>query len=126
MMNLAESGEMYLESILVLSRTLPKIRAIDICEYMNYSKPSISRAVGILKDGGMITVDDDEGIKLTDAGLVIAEKIFERHNIITDVLVQLGVDQKTASYDACRIEHVISEKSFAAIKNHAKDIKKHP
>ena len=125
-MNLAESGEMYLESILVLSRTLPKIRAIDICEYMNYSKPSISRAVGILKDGGMITVDDDEGIKLTDAGLVIAEKIFERHNIITDVLVQLGVDQKTASYDACRIEHVISEKSFAAIKNHAKDIKKHP
>lgn len=125
-MNLAESGEMYLESILILSQKLPKVRSIDICEYMNYSKPSISRAVGILKDGGMITVDDESGIKLTDAGREIAEKILERHNIITDVLVELGVDQDTATFDACRIEHVISEKSFAAIKHHVKDIKKHP
>ena len=116
-MHLQESGEMYLETILILSKKLSSVRSIDIGEYMGYSKPSVSRAVGLLKSGGFITVDADGFIKLTDSGLEVAERIYERHTWIADFLVSLGVPQDIATQDACRIEHVISAESFAAIKD---------
>ena len=119
-MALLESGEMYLESILVLSEKLSSVRSIDICDYMGYSKPSVSRAVGLLKSGGYITVDKDGYITLTDIGLDVSRKIYERHNVLTECLVWLGVDHETASEDACRIEHVISDESFEAVKKHMK------
>ena len=115
-MKLQESGEMYLETILILSREKPIVRAIDVSETMGYSKPSVSRAVGLLKNGGLIRVDALGTITLTEAGLEIAEKIYERHTVITKALVSLGVDEKTAAEDACRIEHDISDESFSAIK----------
>ncbi len=113
-----ESGEMYLESIYVLCQANPSVRSIDVAEYMNYSKPSISRAIGLLKKDGYITVDDNGCISLTDSGRQTAESIFERHTILTQLLVSLGVDEKTAVEDACRMEHVISDKSFKAMKKH--------
>lgn len=116
-MSLQESGEMYLESILVLSKRGP-VRSIDIVEFMNYSKPSVSRAVGILKDGGYITVDKNGFIELTEIGLETAIKIYERHELISDFLVMLGVDKETATEDACKLEHHLSDKSFEAIKKH--------
>ena len=116
-MSIQESGEMYLESILVLSAKGP-VRSIDIVEYMNYSKPSVSRAVGILKNNGYITVDKSGYIELTQSGLEIAQKIYDRHNLITGFLEMLGVDKDTASEDACKIEHCLSDMSFEAIKNH--------
>lgn len=116
-MSIQESGEMYLESILVLSAKGP-VRSIDIVEYMNYSKPSVSRAVGILKNNGYITVDKSGYIELTQSGLEIAQKIYDRHNLITGFLEMLGVDKETASEDACKIEHCLSDMSFEAIKNH--------
>ena len=116
-MHLQESGEMYLETILILSKKLSSVRSIDIGEYMGYSKPSVSRAVGLLKSGGFITVDADGFIKLTDSGLEVAERIYERHTWIADFLVSLGAPQDIATQDACRIEHVISAESFAAIKD---------
>ena len=116
-MHLQESGEMYLETILILSKKLSSVRSIDIGEYMGYSKPSVSRAVGLLKSGGFITVDADGFINLTDSGLEVAERIYERHTWIADFLVSLGVPQDIATQDACRIEHVISAESFAAIKD---------
>ena len=116
-MSIQESGEMYLESILVLSKK-GTVRSIDICEYMNYSKPSVSRAVGILKNNGYITVDKSGYIELTQSGYEIAKKIYDRHKLITDFLERLGVDADTASEDACKIEHHLSDKSFEAIKNH--------
>ena len=116
-MHLQESGEMYLETILILSKKLSSVRSIDIGEYMGYSKPSVSRAVGLLKSGGFITVDADGFITLTDSGLEVAERIYERHTWIADFLVSLGVPQDIATQDACRIEHVISAESFAAIKD---------
>lgn len=119
-MHIQESGEMYLETILVLSKKSGFVRSIDISEYMGYSKPSVSRAVGLLKTGGYIQVEDDGAITLTDAGRTVAEKIYERHILLTRVLTMLGVDEETAAEDACRIEHVISDKSFAAIKAHLK------
>lgn len=115
-MNLQESGQMYLESILVLSRSGKSVRSIDVCEYMGYSKPSVSRAMGLLRQGNYITVDSDGHITLTEEGREIAEKIYERHTILTDLLMRLGVDEETASEDACKIEHNISDKSFNAIK----------
>ena len=118
-MALQESGEMYLETILILGKRRSFVRAIDISEEMGYSKPSVSRAVGLLKSGGYITVDDGGCIALTEAGLAVAEKIYERHTLLTELLVRLGVDEKTAADDACRIEHHISDKSFEAIKRHA-------
>ena len=118
-MRLQESGEMYLETILILSKTSPMVRSIDVSEYMNYSKPSVSRAVGLLKAGEYIRVDRDGAITLTASGREIAEKIFERHTLLTKYLVRLGVDEKTAAEDACKMEHVISDASFAAIKAHA-------
>ena len=107
---------MYLESILVLSRRGKSVRSIDVCEYMGYSKPSVSRAMGLLRQGNYITVDGDGHITLTEEGREIAEKIYERHTILTDLLIRLGVDEETASEDACKIEHNISDKSFNAIK----------
>ena len=122
-MRLQESGEMYLETIFVLSKEISNVRSIDICEYMGYSKPSVSRAVGLLKNGGYILVDKDGYITLTPEGLEIAENIYERHNILTDILTYLGVDKQIASEDACRIEHVISNETFEALKSKHKDIK---
>ncbi len=107
---------MYLETILVLSRTMPAVRSIDIVDYMGYSKPSVSRAVGLLKNGGFITVDEDGYITLTPDGQEVAEKIYERHTILTAWLEKLGADPETAAEDACRMEHTISDTSIAAIK----------
>ena len=115
-MRLKESGEMYLESIYVLCSSKSKVRSIDVAEYMNFSKPSVSRAVGILKNEGYIVVDGDGFISLTELGNSAAQKIFERHTVLTKALVALGIDEETASEDACRIEHLISEKTLEAIK----------
>lgn len=117
-MALQESGEMYLETILTLSRQMPNVRSIDISEHMGYSKPSVSRAVGLLKNGGYITVDKDGFITLTDSGYEIAEKIFERHTILSKLLISMGVDPQTAAEDACKMEHAISDNSMEAIKKH--------
>lgn len=118
--HLQESGEMYLETIYILSQKRQYVRAIDVGEYMNYSKPSVSRALGILKKGKYITVDKDGHILLTEAGREVAAAIYERHTVLSNLLIRLGVDEKTAVADACRIEHVISDKSFRAIQNHIK------
>ena len=118
-MNLQESGEMYLETVYILTQKSDSVRSIDICEYMGYSKPSVSRAIGLLKNGGYITVDNKGYIKLTEEGTTVALKMFERHTMLTNFLVRLGVDEKIASEDACKIEHHISEESFTAIKNYA-------
>jgi len=117
-MALLESGEMYLESIHILSKAQPNIRSVDISEYMGYSKPSVSRAMGILKKSGYITVDENGFITLTQTGKQVAEKIFERHRVISDLLIRLGVTPSVAADDACRIEHAISDESFQAIKAH--------
>ncbi|MBO5211405.1 MAG: metal-dependent transcriptional regulator [Clostridia bacterium] len=117
-MALQESGEMYLETIYILSQKGGTVRSIDICEHLGYSKPSVSRAVGLLKNGGYITVSQEGYITLTDLGIEISQKLFERHTVLSRVLMQLGVDEATATEDACRIEHVISEKSFNALKKY--------
>ena len=117
-MRLQESGEMYLESIYVLSKGGGHVRSVDISEYMGYSKPSVSRAVSLLKSGGYIVMDKDNFITLTDSGLEIAEKIYERHTVLTAMLVRMGVSEETASEDACRMEHAISDETFEAIKAH--------
>ena len=115
-MNLQESGEMYLESILVLSESNPNVRSIDICEYMGFSKPSVSRAISLLKNGGYVNMDKDGYLTLTEEGRAVAQKIYDRHRFITEFLVSLGVSEETASADACKIEHHISDESFRAIK----------
>lgn len=115
-MNLQESGEMYLETIYILSKENSHVRSIDVVEYMNFSKPSVSRAIGLLKKGGYVSVDADGYLSLTDSGLEVAEKMYERHKIISAYLMSLGVSEKVASADACKIEHVISDESFEAIK----------
>lgn len=121
-MSLQESGEMYLETIYVLLKENAGagVRSVDIGAHMGYSKPSVSRAVGLLKNGGFINVDKDGYITLTDSGLDVASKIYDRHNTLTEFLVLLGVDKETASEDACKIEHVISDASFDAIKANIK------
>ena len=119
-MHLLESGEMYLESILQLLRKQGQVRSVDLSEYMGYSKPSISRAVGLLKNGGYILVDGDGLITLTDKGMEIAQKILERHTVLTQLLIRLGVSPETAAADACKIEHAVSDETFDAIKNHVK------
>ena len=118
-MRLQESGEMYLEAILVLTRKQGHVRSIDVSEYLGYSKPSVSRAVGLLKSGGYLTVEDDGGLALTEAGKEIGEKIYERHTVLTDLLVKLGVSREIAAEDACKLEHAISDVSFQAIKDYA-------
>ncbi len=122
-MQLQESGEMYLETILVLSKTNSYVRSIDVVEYMGYSKPSVSRAIGLLKSGGYVEVDSEGHLSLTDSGRKIAEKTYERHELLTMFFIQLGVDEETAAQDACRIEHVISDTTFKAIKKHARAVK---
>ena len=117
-MPIQESGEMYLESIYRLLKTQSHVRAIDVGEYMGYSKPSVSRAMGLLKKGEYILVDKDGSITLTESGKAVAEKIFERHTLITEMLILLGVDKETAADDACKVEHVISDASFEAIKKY--------
>ena len=122
-MQLQESGEMYLETILVLSKTNSYVRSIDVVEYMGYSKPSVSRAIGLLKSGGYVEVDSEGHLSLTESGRKIAEKTYERHELLTMFFIQLGVDEETAAQDACRIEHVISDTTFKAIKKHARAVK---
>ena len=114
-MNLQESGQMYLETILILTGDKPHVRSIDVCEYMGFSKPSVSRAVGLLKKGGYILVDKDGYITLTDEGRVEAQKIYDRHRILTEFFESIGVDAEVASADACKIEHHISDESYEAI-----------
>ena len=121
-MHLQESGEMYIEAIHVLTKKQGAPRAVNVCEYMGYSKPSVSRAMGILKRAGLITVESDGLIYLTSEGLALAEAIYERHTLITTLLTSLGVSEKTAAEDACKIEHVISDESFEALKKHISDI----
>ena len=117
-MQLQESGQMYLETILILSKKSNSVRSIDISQYMSFSKPSVSRAVNLLKDGGYILISKEGYITLTALGREIAEKIYERHTLLTEMFASLGVDRKTASEDACKIEHVISDDTFSALKAH--------
>ncbi|MEE3352161.1 MAG: metal-dependent transcriptional regulator [Saccharofermentanaceae bacterium] len=124
MNGLYESGEDYLETILILKKRNGNVRSIDIAREMDLSKPSVSRAVGILKNKSFITVDEDGAIHFTDEGSKIAKRIYDRHRVLTEALMALGVDEKTASEDACRIEHDISEKSFNKIKHYVKEKKK--
>ena len=117
-----ESGEMYLETILVLSKKGKAPRATDVADQMGFSKPSVSRALGILREDGCLTVDPSGAITLTDKGHGLAEKIYERHRLLTEMLIRLGVSEKTAQEDACKIEHDISDESFAAIKEHLRTL----
>lgn len=118
-MHLQESGEMYLETVYVLSKN-GVVRSLDVAEYMGFSKPSVSRAVGLLKQGGYLLMDKDGYLTLTESGLDVAKKIYERHTLLSKFLVRLGVDEKTASEDACKMEHDISDESFSAIKEHVR------
>ena len=118
-MNLQESGEMYLETVYVLSKN-GVVRSLDVAEYMGFSKPSVSRAVGLLKQGGYLLMDKDGYLTLTESGLDVAKKIYERHTLLSKFLVRLGVDEKTATEDACKMEHDISDESFSAIKEHVR------
>ncbi|MBR2350922.1 MAG: metal-dependent transcriptional regulator [Clostridia bacterium] len=122
-MNLQESGEMYLESILVLSKKKDRVRSIDVVEYMGFSKPSVSRAIGLLRGGGYVNMDADGYLTLTEAGLEVASKIYERHSLLSSFLISLGVSEETADADACKIEHHISDESFAAIKQYVDETK---
>lgn len=121
-MALQESGEMYLETIYVLSQKGSNVRSIDICEHLGYSKPSVSRAVGLLKNGGYITVSPEGFITLTEDGVAVSKKLFERHTVLSSLLIRLGVNEATATEDACRIEHVISEESFNALKRYIESV----
>ena len=118
-MNVHESGEMYLEAILVLSKKSGFVRSVDVGEYLGYSKPSVSRAMGILRKGEYVVMEKDGAITLTDQGRQIAEMIYERHTVLSQLLMQLGVSEATATADACKLEHAISDESFQAIKAHA-------
>lgn len=119
-MNLQESGEMYLETIFILKKKKTCVRSVDVGEYMGFSKPSVSRAIGLLRSGGYVTVDKDGYLSLTDEGLDVALKMYERHELLTAFLMQLGVSEETATKDACKIEHHLSDESFDAIKGHAR------
>ena len=117
-MSIYESGQMYLETIYILSQNKSYVRAIDVGEHLGYSKPSVSRAMSILKKNGYVLVDADGAITLTESGMEIARTMYTRHTVLSEMLMRLGVDEKTATEDACRIEHVISEESFLAVKKH--------
>ncbi len=119
-MSIKESGEMYLEAIYVLTNTKSKPRSVDVCEYMGYSKPSVSRAMGLLRSAGYIEIDREGFISLTNDGIALAEKIYERHTILERLLEKIGVSHETAAEDACKIEHVISDETFAAVKEYIK------
>ena len=115
-MKLMESGQMYLETIYVLSKEKTGVHSIDVSEHMGYSKPSVSRAIGILKKGGYVEMAEDGSLTLTESGVALAEQIYERHTVLTECLVRLGVDREIAAEDACKMEHVISDESLAALK----------
>ena len=117
-MRLQESGEMYLETIFVLSQTMDTVRSIDVVEHMGYSKPSVSRAVNLLKKNGYLEMEDNGALHLTDTGREIGEKIYARHKTLTALLMKLGVDRQTAAEDACKMEHAISDTTFEAICRH--------
>jgi len=117
-MHLQESGEMYLETIYVLSRSKGTVRSLDVAEHMKYSKPSDSRAIGLLKSGGYVEVEPSGNLRLTDIGREVAEKIYARHDLLKTLLMRLGVDEETAVEDACKMEHSISDRSFEAIKRY--------
>lgn len=119
-MTIRESGEMYLETIYILSQKSSSVRSIDVGTYMGYSKPSVSRAIGLLKKDGYIAIDENGYLKLTEQGECKAKRIYERHTLLSQLLMNLGVDEETATEDACRIEHYISQKTFDAIKEHVK------
>lgn len=125
-MHIQESGEMYLETIYVLLKDNSRVRSVDVAEHMGYSKPSISRAMGLLKAGGFIEIATDGTISLTQSGLAVAEKIYERHTLLTQLLVNLGVRAEVALEDACKLEHAISDESFEAIKAHINAYNKMP
>ena len=116
--SIQESGEMYLESILILSKKSTVVRSIDICEFMGFSKPSVSRAVNLLKNNGFINIDNVGHITLTDQGKDLAQKIYDRHNILTNFLIDVGVSPETASLDACKMEHCISDETFLKLKEY--------
>lgn len=122
-MQLQESGEMYLETIYVLLKEKSGVRSIDVCEYMNYSKPSVSRAIGLLKNGGYVVVDEKGYLTLTKDGREIAKRTYDRHTTLSNVFEKLGVSKETATADACKIEHVISDETFSKIKEYIKKIK---
>lgn len=115
-MALHESAEMYLETIYLLTQRSDCVRSIDVAEHMGYSKPSISRAVGLLKRDGYVVTDEDGFLVLTDKGYETAARVFERHTVLTRLLVTIGVEEKIAAEDACRIEHVISDETLEAMK----------
>lgn len=121
-MHLQESGQMYLETIYVLQKAKSGVRSVDVADYMHFSKPSISRAIGLLKTGGYVIMDDDGILELTESGKEVAQKTYERHTALTQFFVKLGVNPETAAADACKIEHDISDESFEAIKKHTKEI----
>ncbi|HOM03355.1 MAG TPA: metal-dependent transcriptional regulator [Acetivibrio sp.] len=123
-MKIQESAENYLETILILSHRIGQVRSIDIVNEMNFSKPSISYAMKQLRENGYISMDESGYITLTDKGMEIAERIYERHKVLTDYLISLGVDEDIAKGDACRIEHVISPMSFEMIKKAYKEMQK--
>lgn len=127
-MELHESGEMYLETILILKNRFGYVRSIDIANEMNVSKPSVSRAVGLLRDNGYITFDPNGMILLSDTGRAVAEKIYERHQVLTEYLTSIGVSGDTASKDACKIEHVISDETFDVLKKllNKQEVQKEP
>lgn len=120
-MSIKESGEMYLETIYILLQKSPQVHATDVSEYMSFSKPSVSRAIGILKNGGLVSVGPEGHLSLTPEGREIAEKIYARHTLLRGLLISLGVEEKTAAQDACKIEHDISDESFEAIKKFAEN-----
>ena len=117
-MRLQESGEMYIESIYVLNKKMGNVRSIDVCEYLGYSKPRVSRAMSLLKKGGFVIMDDDGYLSLTSASIEVAEKMYQRHTVLSELLMRLGVSEDTAVEDACKIEHHISDESFKAIKKY--------
>ena len=118
-MSLHESGEMYLETIYVLSKKSNTVRSLDVAEEMNFSKPSVSRAIKILKDGGFVTVDENGYLSLTESGSAVARKIYERPKVLTQFLISIGVSEETAAEDACRVEHYISDETFDALKSYS-------
>ncbi len=120
MKQLYESGEMYLETILTLSQSKGSVRSIDVVREMGFSKPSVSNAMKSLREGGYVEVDDMGLITLTKSGREVAEKIYERHRVLSQLFINIGVSEKTAIEDACRIEHVISDETFEAVKRSIK------
>ena len=119
-MKLYASGENYLETILVLQKKLGMVRSVDVARHLEVTKPSVCHAVATLRDGGLLTMDSDYFLHLTDVGREVAEQIYEKHRFFTDRLIAAGVDPETAERDACRIEHVISDESFRRLKAVAK------